>query len=172
MKQTVFRTAAFAGLAFAAGFAVARGPLAVGAQTPTPAPSVVPMAAAFVPDITKLETKPAPPCFPNARVADISVGTPAGTAATVQYLTGGTIPAHYHATATEVQYVIAGSGREWFGKDDKRFGPRTVFVVPPGTLHAGIVKDRRSPPVSLLVIKVPTQASNDNRFRDPPPAHC
>ncbi len=170
MKHTLLRTAAIAGLAFAAGFAAARAPATVSAM-PARAMAPVPLPSAYFPDITMLPMKSAAPCFPGAMVANISMGTTPGTAATVQYLVGGTVATHYHSSATEIQYVIAGSGTERFGSKRVPFKPGSIFVIPPYMEHAGLAGPK-SPPVALLVVKVPTQRNPDNHFEGPPPAGC
>src|SRR5665213_311094 len=145
MKQSTLRAAALAGIAFAAGIAVSRAPVAVRAQgSPIPVP-VVAMSPTFVQDVKKLSTQPAPPCFPNARVATISKSS----IATVQYAVG-TLPAHYHTTANEIQ-----------------------LVIPPRTVHSGM-KPVPNTNLKLLVIKVPEQRAtpDDNFIGTPPPSHC
>jgi mannose-6-phosphate isomerase-like protein (cupin superfamily) len=168
MKQSTLRVATLAGIAFAAGFAVARAPVTVRAQaSPVPAP-VVAMSPTFVPDVKKLATQPAPPCFPNARVATISKSP----IATVQYAVG-TLPAHYHTTANEIQYVIAGSGTEQFGSTTVTLQPGSLLVIPPRTVHSGM-KPVLNTNLKLLVIKVPEQRAtpDDNFIGTPPPSHC
>ena len=159
MKRLLLVPAAVAAFV-AAGFAVAPGPIAANA-TPVALPS------AYVLDVTKLPTTLATPCFPTTKVATISKGT----SATVQYLAGGSVPAHTHSTANEIQYVISGTGTQRFGARTVRFGPGTVFVIPPGMPHAAIKPDAGSS-FQLLVIKVPQQGATDNHFIGPPPTVC
>jgi mannose-6-phosphate isomerase-like protein (cupin superfamily) len=160
MNHTTIRTAAVAGLAFVVGLAAARAPVAVSAQSPAPASTPVALPSAYVPNIQKLATKPAM-CFPGAYAAGISNSS----AGTVAYLVG-TVAAHYHTTATEIQYVIDGSGTQVFGGKTVRFQPGTVFVIPPQTFHAGMVPDKGTHP-KFLVIKVPQQQPKDNHFLKP-----
>jgi mannose-6-phosphate isomerase-like protein (cupin superfamily) len=168
MKQSTLRVAALAGIAFAAGFAVARSPVAVRAQAGYGPIPVVAMSPTFVPDVTKLPTQPAPSCFPNARIATISKSS----IATVQYAVG-TLPAHYHTTANEIQYVIAGSGTEQFGSTTVTLQPGALLVIPPHTVHSGM-KPVGNMNLKLLVIKVPQQRAkpDDNFIGTPPPSHC
>jgi mannose-6-phosphate isomerase-like protein (cupin superfamily) len=159
------RIPVIAGLAFAAGFAAAHGPSIAMGQSPAPVPSGIAMPAAYVVDLAKLNPQGTP--LPTARTQDISVAP----VATVTYVVG-TFPAHYHATANEIQYVISGRGTELFGSERKQIQPGTLFVIPPGTVHSGMILDRRYGPLKLLVIKAPQQQPNDNHFVTPPPAHA
>ena len=161
MNHTAFRTAAIAGLAFVAGFAASRAPVAVNAQSAAPASAPVPLPSAYVPNIQKLALNPAK-CFYGAQSAVIS-NSSAGTAA---YLVGA-VKAHYHSTATEIQYVISGSGTQVFGEKTVPFQAGTVFVIPPGMHHAGMVAAPKSDPLKFFVIKVPQQQPNDNHFVKP-----
>lgn len=168
MKQSTLRVAALTGIAFAAGFAVARAPMDARAQTsPSPAP-VLALSATFVPDVTKVATSAAPPCFPHARAATIAKAS----IATVQYV-AGTLPAHYHTTTNEIQYVIAGNGTERFGASTVTLRPGALLVIPPNTIHSGMKPDPNAN-LKLLVIKVPQQRASpdDNFIGTPPPSHC
>jgi mannose-6-phosphate isomerase-like protein (cupin superfamily) len=160
MNRSTLRTATVAGLAFFAGFAASRAPVAVNAQSAVPASTPVGLPAAYYPNIQKLATKPAK-CFPGAYAAVISDSS----AGTVAYLVG-TVAAHYHGTATEIQYVLGGSGSQVFGGKIVRFQPGTVFVIPPRMFHAGMVADQGTHP-KFLVIKVPQQQPKDNHFLKP-----
>ncbi len=160
MTHTTIRTVAVAGFAFLAGFAVSRAPAVVNAQPSAPPFAMQP---AYVLDLDGLATKP-PACFPGTQAAGIS----SAPAATVGYLIG-TVAAHTHSTANEIQYVVAGSGTEVFGDKTVRFRAGSLFVIPPGTPHAGMVADKGSGPLKFLVIKVPQQKkSGDNHFLNPP----
>ncbi|MDB5072487.1 MAG: cupin [Candidatus Eremiobacteraeota bacterium] len=163
MMQAALRYAAVAGFAFVAGFTASHVPAAVQAQSPAPGPTPVAMPSAYYLDIEALATNPAPACFPNARLADISISS----AATVQYLVG-TLPAHYHSTANEIQFVLSGSGTELFGARTVRFRPGTIFVIPPGGHHSHMVADAGSGPLKFLVVKAPRQQPNDNHLLNPP----
>ena len=167
MTHAVLRYAAVAGMAFVGGFAASHVPIAVQAQSPAPGPTPVAMPSAYDINIQALATKAGPACFPNARIADISISS----VATVQYLVG-TLPAHYHSTANEIQYVVAGSGTELFGARTVRFRPGTIFVIPPGLHHSHMVADAGSGPLKFLVVKAPQQQPNDNHFLSPPPERC
>jgi mannose-6-phosphate isomerase-like protein (cupin superfamily) len=167
MTHAALRTAAVAGFAFVAGYAASHVPLAAQAQSPTSQPAVAAMPSAYDLDVQGLKTTAGPACFPGTQIANISMSP----VATVQYLIG-TVPAHYHTTANEIQYVVAGSGTELFGAHAVRFRAGTIFVIPPGMHHSQMVADPGSGPLKFLVVKVPQQHSNDNHFLYPPPESC
>jgi mannose-6-phosphate isomerase-like protein (cupin superfamily) len=96
----------------------------------------------------------------------VAAGISNSSAGTVAYLVGA-VAAHYHTTATEIQYSISGSGTQVFGGKTVRFQPGTVFVIPPRTFHAGMIADPKSAPLEFLVVKVPQQQPMDNHFLKP-----
>ena len=64
---------------------------------------------------------------------------------------------HYHANSNEMQYVIAGTGSEWFGKKRIALKPGMLLVIPKGMTHGGV-----SARLTLLEMKTPAQDPEDN----------
>jgi mannose-6-phosphate isomerase-like protein (cupin superfamily) len=147
MTLSAFRTAAVAGLAFAAGLAVAHVPQPAGAAGAPLQPAVIDLAAMQPSDL------PTPtPASPNLR----SKVLVAADGATVQ-LQIGTVLKHFHADANEIQIVLAGSGTEWLGDKQIALRPGLMLVIPAGTPHAGTV----DPNLKIVSIKTPPQAATD-----------
>jgi mannose-6-phosphate isomerase-like protein (cupin superfamily) len=68
----------------------------------------------------------------------------------------GATPKHYHADANEIQYVVAGTGSEFFVDKRVDLKPGDLLVIPKGTLHGGLTDG-----VKLVAIKTPPQAPTD-----------
>ncbi len=147
MTLPVLRTAVVAGLAFAAGLAVAHVQQPAGAAAAPLQPAVVDLTAMQPSDL------PAPtPASPKLRSKLLAIAD----GATVQ-LQIGTVLKHFHADANEIQIVLAGSGTEWLGDKQVALRPGIMLVIPAGTPHAGTV----DPNLKILAIKTPPQAATD-----------
>jgi mannose-6-phosphate isomerase-like protein (cupin superfamily) len=147
MTLTAFRSAAVAGIAFAAGFAVSHVQQPARAAGAPLQPAVIDLAATQPSDL------PTPtPASPNLRSKILA----AADGATVQ-LQIGTVAKHYHAEANEIQIVLAGSGTEWLGDKQVALRPGLMLVIPAGTPHAGTV----DPNLRIVSIKTPPQAATD-----------
>lgn len=53
-----------------------------------------------------------------------------------RYPIGGRVDPHIHETATQLYYVISGSGLATSGEERHRIGPGTTLYMPPGVDHA------------------------------------
>jgi mannose-6-phosphate isomerase-like protein (cupin superfamily) len=148
------RVAVASAIAFAAGFAASHLSAPVRAAAAIPAPAVTPK---YYPDLAQLHATPGRP-VPIAQ-------TPTSTAV---YLVGS-IPAHTHPVATELQYVIAGHGTEQFGSCFVRIRPGTFLVIPPNYGHSGMRLDAGSEPLRLIAVKTPVDT---NKNGTPPPITC
>jgi mannose-6-phosphate isomerase-like protein (cupin superfamily) len=147
MTLSALRTAAVAGLAFAAGLAVAHVQQPAGAAAAPLQPAVI--------DLTALQPSDLPtptPASPNLRSKVLA----AADGATVQVQIG-TVLKHFHADANEIQIVLAGTGTEWLGDKQVALRPGLMLVIPAGTPHAGTV----DPSLKILAIKTPPQAATD-----------
>ena len=142
--MTKFRVVVVASLAFFAGFAAAHLTVPVRADTATPAPTITPH---YYPDLAQLT--PAP-----GAKQPFTVPVANAPGATVTYLVG-TLPAHTHPVANEIQYVIAGSGTEQFGNCTVKIQPGTLLVIPHGVGHSGMKIAPGHGPLRLLAIKTP-----------------
>jgi mannose-6-phosphate isomerase-like protein (cupin superfamily) len=69
----------------------------------------------------------------------------------------GPTPKHYHAKSNEFQYIIKGSGSEWFGAKRVALTPGLLLLIPKGMPHGGVTGD-----VSMLEMKSPPQDPDDN----------
>ncbi len=147
MTLSALRIAAVAGVAFAAGLAVAHVQQPAGAAGAPLQPAVIDLAATQPSDL------PTPtPASPNVRSKILA----AADGATVQ-LQIGTVSKHFHADANEIQIVLAGSGTEWLGDKQVALRPGLMLVIPAGTPHAGTV----DPNLKIVSIKTPPQAATD-----------
>ncbi len=157
--MTKFRLVVVTSLAFFAGFAAAHLTVPAHADTATavPAPAMTPH---YYPDLSQLT--PAPSATPPFTVL---VANAPG--ASVTYLVG-TLPAHTHPVANEIQYVIAGSGTEQFGNCTVKIRPGTLLVIPHGYGHSGMKISRGPGPLRLLAIKTPP----DKAMGPPQPLTC
>jgi mannose-6-phosphate isomerase-like protein (cupin superfamily) len=147
MTLTAIRTAAVAGIAFAAGLTVSH------IQQPARAAGA-PLQAAVI-DLAAMQPSDLPtptPASPNVRSKLLAIAD----GATVQ-LQIGTVAKHFHAEANEIQIVLAGSGTEWLGDKQVALRPGLMLVIPAGTPHAGTV----DPTLKILAIKTPPQAATD-----------
>ncbi|HZO95687.1 MAG TPA: cupin domain-containing protein [Candidatus Baltobacteraceae bacterium] len=147
MTITALRTAAVAGVAFAAGLAAAYLVQPARAAAPPLQPAVVDVGA-----MTPADLPPPSPASPNLRSKTFAVAD----GATVQVQIG-TVQKHYHADANEIQIVMAGSGTEWLGDRQVSLHPGLVLVIPAGTPHAGTT----DPNLKIVAIKTPPQAPTD-----------
>lgn len=151
------RFAAFTAIpvAFACGYLAAHTGLAPAhAQTPPPAlaPQIYHLAA-----MTNEEIGPQVPNMGTLRTKGL-VATPSGTIA----VQAGNVPKHYHTSADEIQYVIAGKGTFWLGSEQREVGPGDLIVIPKGVAHAGSLAT--SGDFKALAIKLPPQAANDTHL--------
>jgi mannose-6-phosphate isomerase-like protein (cupin superfamily) len=147
MKQTMFRTGAVAGIAFAAGLGVAH--LTQGARAASP-----PLQAAAI-DLAALTPADLPtptPTSPNLRSKPL-VAADGATAA----LQIGTVVKHYHQDANEIQIVLAGSGTEWLGDKQVPLKAGTMLIIPAGTPHGGTTDAN----LKIASFKTPPQAPTD-----------
>ena len=64
---------------------------------------------------------------------------------------------HYHSNSNEFQYIISGTGSEWFGDKTIALKPGMLLIIPKGMIHGGVTGD-----VKLIGIKTPPQAPDDN----------
>ena len=146
--------AAFAAT-FAAGFLTAQvdWPLAH-AQTP---PSALAPLIINLPAMTNDDIGPQVPNMGTLRTKGL-VNTPSGTIA----VQSGNVPRHYHTSADEIQYVIAGTGTFWLGNEQRQVGPGDLIVIPKGAAHAGSIAT--SGEFKSLAIKLPPQAANDTHL--------
>jgi mannose-6-phosphate isomerase-like protein (cupin superfamily) len=71
----------------------------------------------------------------------------------------GATPKHYHADANEIQYVVSGTGSEFFGDKRVDLKPGDLLVIPKGTIHGGLTDG-----VKLVAIKTPPQAATDTHL--------
>ena len=147
MKQTALRTSLIAGLAFAAGIAVAHAPQTARAAVTPLQPAVIDLNAIVPSDLSTPS-----PASPNVR-AKLLVAADGATAA-IQI---GTVLKHYHADANEIQIVISGSGTEWLGDKQVALKPGTMLIIPAGTPHAGTTDSN----LKILAFKTPPQAATD-----------
>lgn len=69
----------------------------------------------------------------------------------------GPTPKHYHAKSNEFQYIVKGSGHEWFGTQRVTLKPGMLLIIPKGMPHGGVTGD-----VSMLEMKSPPQDPDDN----------
>ncbi|QBR02289.1 cupin domain-containing protein [Paraburkholderia pallida] len=142
-------------IAFACGYLAARMGLPPAyAQTPTAAlaPQIINLAA-----MTNEEIGPQVPNMGTLRTK-ILVATPYGTVA----VQSGNVPRHYHTSANEIQYIIAGRGTFWLGSEQREVGPGDLIVVPEGVAHAGSIAT--SGEFKALTIKLPPQAAGDTHM--------
>lgn len=86
------------------------------------------------------------------------VATPHGTVA----VQSGNVPKHFHNSADEIQYIIAGKGTFWVGNEQREVGPGDLIVVPKGSAHAG--STATSGEFKALAIKLPPQAAGDTHL--------
>lgn len=141
--------------AFAAGYLSAHIDLPLAhAQTPPAAlaPQIINLAAMSPDDIG-----PQVPNMGTLRTKGL-VATPNGTIA----VQAGNVPKHYHTSADEIQYVIAGKGTFWLGNEQREVGPGDLIVIPKGAAHAGSMAT--SGEFKALAIKLPPQAANDTHL--------
>jgi quercetin dioxygenase-like cupin family protein len=157
MTQNI-RVAAAAAFAFAAGFAASHVSVPANATAMTPMPVVTPH---YYPDLALLT--PAPGASPP-----FTVKVASAPGATVTYFVG-TLKAHTHPVANELQYVIAGTGTEQFGDCTVRIRPGTFLVIPHGYGHAGLKAAPGTGPIRLLVVKTPPDTQP---VGPPPPITC
>ncbi len=64
---------------------------------------------------------------------------------------------HFHAHSNEFQYIVSGTGSEWFGKKKIALRPGMLLIIPKGMAHGGV-----SGNIKLIGIKTPPQAPDDN----------
>ena len=159
MTQNV-RVAVVAGFAFAAGFAASHVSVPANAAMPSIAPAPV-MTPHYYPDLALLT--PAPGATPP-----FTVKVASAPGATVTYFVG-TLKAHTHPVANELQYVIAGNGTEQFGSCTVRIQAGTFLVIPHGYGHAGLKATPGTGPIRLLVVKTPPDTLP---VGPPPPITC
>jgi len=142
-------------VAFACGYLAANvGLPPAHAQTPPAAlaPQIINLVAMSNEDIG-----PQVPNMGTLRTKGL-VATPQGTIA-VQV---GNVPKHYHTSADEIQYVIAGKGTFWLGNEQREVGPGDLIIIPRGAAHAGSVAT--SGEFKSLAIKLPPQAPGDTHL--------
>jgi len=147
MTHNALRTAAVAGLAFAAGLAVAHFP-----QTARAAAAPLQAAVIDLNALTPADLPTPTPASPNVRSKLLAVAD--GATAQVQI---GTVLKHYHADANEIQIVISGSGTEWLGDKQVALKPGTMLIIPAGTPHAGTTDAN----LKIVAFKTPPQAATD-----------
>ncbi|KAI3590522.1 hypothetical protein D9X30_4007 [Cupriavidus sp. U2] len=141
---------------FAAGFLTAHVDLPLAhAQTPPSAltPQIIKNLAAMSND----DIGPQVPNMGTLRSKGL-VNTPSGTIA----VQSGNVPKHYHTSADEIQYVIAGTGTFWLGNEQHQVGPGDLIIIPKGAAHAGSIAT--SGEFRSLAIKLPPQAPNDTHL--------
>ncbi len=142
-------------IAFACGYLAAHAGLPPAhAQTPpaTLAPQVINLIA-----MSNEEIGPQIPNMGTLRTRGL-VATPQGTIA----VQSGNVPKHYHTSADEIQYVIAGKGTFWLGNEQREVGPGDLIIIPKGVAHAGSVAT--SGDFKALAIKLPPQAAGDTHL--------
>jgi mannose-6-phosphate isomerase-like protein (cupin superfamily) len=141
-----------AAIGFALGISFARMPLAHAAAAPLQAAAVDLLAIA--PDAMPTPTT----TFPNLRSKTLVVTDGMTTA-----LQMGTAAKHYHASANEIQFILAGTGTEWLGDKQVPLQPGMMIVIPAGTTHAGLV-DTSGGKLRFVSIKTPPQVPTDVHF--------
>ncbi|MGO4326952.1 cupin domain-containing protein [Cupriavidus sp. 2TAF22] len=142
-------------VAFACGYLAAHmGLPPAHAQTPPAAlaPQIINLAA-----LTNEDLGPQVPNMGTLRTRGL-VTTPQGTVA----VQSGNVPKHYHTSADEIQYVIAGKGTFWLGNEQREVGPGDLIVIPKSVAHAGSVAT--SGDFKALVVKLPPQAAGDTHL--------
>ncbi|GJG97554.1 cupin domain-containing protein [Cupriavidus pauculus] len=141
--------------AFACGYLAAHLELPLAhAQTPPAglAPQIINLAAMSNEDIG-----PQVPNMGTLRTKGL-VSTPHGTVA----VQAGNVPKHYHTSADEIQYVIAGKGTFWLGNEQREVGPGDLIIIPKGAAHAGSMATNGE--FKALAIKLPPQAAGDTHL--------
>lgn len=142
-------------VAFACGYLAAHmGLPPAHAQTPPAAlaPQIINLAA-----LTNEDLGPQVPNMGTLRTRGL-VTTPQGTVA----VQSGNVPKHYHTSADEIQYVIAGKGTFWLGNEQREVGPGDLIVIPKSVAHAGSVAT--SGDFKALAVKLPPQAAGDTHL--------
>jgi mannose-6-phosphate isomerase-like protein (cupin superfamily) len=146
--NVTFRTIGVATASFALGALLTHLP-AVRAAAPPLQPAAIDLLA-----ITPDQMQPSP-VFPTLRQKTLLV-TDGMTAA----LSIGNAPKHTHANTNEIQVVIEGSGTEWLGDRQVDLKPGTMVIIPPNTVHSGLV-DTSGGKLRLVAFKTPPQAPDD-----------
>lgn len=142
-------------VAFASGYFTAHvGLPPAHAQTPpaTLTPQIVNLTA-----MTDENIGPQVPNMGTMRTKDLVVTT-YGTVA----VQSGNVPKHYHTSANEIQYVIAGSGTFWLGNEQHVVGPGDLIIIPKGVAHVGSMAT--SGDFKALAIKSPPQVAGDTHL--------
>jgi mannose-6-phosphate isomerase-like protein (cupin superfamily) len=103
--------------------------------------------------VAALASADLPPPAPGGAMQNKIVAAADGATVQVQL---GTVGKHYHATANEIQYVVAGQGKFWLGDSYRDVGPGDLIIIPKGTPHAGTTT-----PFRAIAIKTPPQAKDD-----------
>jgi mannose-6-phosphate isomerase-like protein (cupin superfamily) len=145
MKR-ILSTAAMAAAAFAGGLLTAHELQRADAASPPLKALVVNVAALNYADL--------PPSKPGTLRKQMFVDDGEGMTMGV-YI--GPTPKHYHAKSNEFQYIVKGSGREWFGAQRLTLKPGMLLIIPKGMPHGGVTGD-----VSMLEMKSPPQDPDDN----------
>jgi len=156
-ENNMHRLATLAAITAAFGCGYLAAPTALPpahAQTPPAAlaPQIINLAAMTPDDIG-----PQVPNMGTLRTKGL-VATQHGTLA----VQAGNVPKHYHTSADEIQYIIAGKGTLWLGNEQREIGPGDLIVIPKGTAHAGSIAT--SGEFKALAIKLPPQAAGDTHL--------
>lgn len=118
---------------------------------PTPAVQVQPALVAGLPVTVSLVDQLADDLIKSKdAVAEHDLGCSGATSAKLIRLLKDGLPAHTHADADEILYIIAGNATLTVGGKDQVIGPGWLGIVPRGTTHA-IVRPGNRP---LLVLSI------------------
>ena len=118
---------------------------------PQPAPPVQPVLAPGLPVTLSLVDQLADDLVKSKdAIAEHELGCSGATSAKLIRLSKDGLPAHTHADADEMLYIIAGNATLTVGGKDQAIGPGWLGIVPRGTAHA-IVRPGNRP---LLVLSI------------------
>jgi mannose-6-phosphate isomerase-like protein (cupin superfamily) len=141
------RTFLMLALAFAAGAVVTHLTQPAAAQPAPVVPMVINLSA-----LTPADLPPPTAILPNLRSKLLlQVGQTQFSYAL------GTAPKHTHASTTEVQLILGGTGTEWLGDKQVPVSPGTFVVIPPNTPHGGFTGG----PFQIYAVKTPPQDPSD-----------
>lgn len=122
------------------------------AAAPPPAPAAQPALVAGLPVTVSLVDQLADDLIKSKdAIAEHDLGCSGATSAKLIRLSKDGLPAHTHADADEMLYIIAGNATLTVGGKDQVIGPGWLGIVPRGTTHAIVRPGNR--PVLVLSIQ-------------------